>query len=418
MKRVPFRTFLLLALVAAASLLALAGPAAAHDATVVRPGESIQAAVDAAAPGAKIVVKRGTYAENVVITTDGITLKGRGAKLVPPANPAPNACSSDGQPAADGICVLGQVEFPPDGPPTVTDPVDDVTIKGFKVSGFAANGILFLGATDPVAKDNRLKDNGEYGIARFVSSGGAILRNAASGSEEAGIYVGDSPDADVLIAGNVAYDNHLFGFFFRDAASGRVVGNEAFGNCVGAIVLNTGANVAANWRFFGNRIHDNDGFCPGSEEEGTPPLSGIGVLIASASGNVLIGNHIRDNDPNGEVPFTGGVVVVDLGIPGANPPSGNLVKGNLILDNDPDIFWDGSGTGNVIERNLCRTSVPDGLCESRHKHRGHHRGHDDDRRWHHKDHDDDDDRHGHRKDHHHDHDHDGDDHHDDDRRDH
>lgn len=406
MTRVPFRTLLLLALAAVASLTALAGPATAHDATVVRAGESIQAAVDAAAPGTKIVVKRGTYAENVVIATDGITLKGRGAKLVPPASPAPNACSSDGQPAADGICVLGQVEFPADGPPVVTDPVDDVTIKGFKVSGFAGNGILFLGATDPVVKDNRLKDNGEYGIARFVSSGGTILRNAASGSEEAGIYVGDSPDADVLVAGNVAYDNHLFGFFFRDAANGRVVGNEAFGNCVGAIVLNTGANIAANWRFFGNEIHDNDGFCPGSEEEGTPPLTAIGVLIAGASDNVLIGNRILDNDPNGEAPFKGGVVVVDIGIPGANPPSGNLVKGNLILGNDPDIFWDGSGTGNVIKRNVCRTSVPDGLCERHHGHRGHHKGHDDHDHKHH----------GHRKDHDHDH-HDWGDHRDDGRHD-
>ena len=175
---------------------------------------------------------------------------------------------------------------------------------------------------------NRVKDNGDYGIARFVSTGGKIIGNAASGSEEAGIYVGDSPQANVLVAGNWVFDNELFGFFLRDAANGRLVANHSSGNCVGAIVLNTGPNVAGNWRFVGNKIHDNDRFCPGNDEEGTPPLSGIGVAIANASGNQLFGNVIRDNNPSGEVPFTGGVVVVDAGSPGANPPSDNLVKGN------------------------------------------------------------------------------------------
>lgn len=41
-------------------------------------------------------------------------------------------------------------------------------------------------------------------------------------------------------------------------------------------MLNTGATVAGDWRFLANKISDNDKFCPGDEEEGTPPLSGIG----------------------------------------------------------------------------------------------------------------------------------------------
>jgi hypothetical protein len=181
-----------------------------------------------------------------------------------------------------------------------------VTIKGFRVSGFPGNGILFLGAERPVVKDNETVGNGEYGIARFFSSGGAVLGNHTSGSQEAGIYVGDPPEADVLIAGNRTFDNHLFGIFLRDAAHGRVVGNESTGNCVGAIVLNTGPNVAGDWHFFGNEVHDNDGFCPADGEEGSPPLSGIGIALANASRNVIVGNKIVDNVPSGEVPFAGG----------------------------------------------------------------------------------------------------------------
>lgn len=60
-------------------------------------------------------------------------------------------------------------------------------------------------------------------------------------------------------------------------------------------MLNTGATVAGDWRFLANKISDNDKFCPGDEEEGTPPLSGIGVAIAGGADNRLVGNVIRDN---------------------------------------------------------------------------------------------------------------------------
>ncbi len=376
-------------------LLAFAVPAGAHGrGIVVKPGESIQAAVDAAPPGATIYVKRGTYAENVAITKDGITLLSRGAKLVPPTTTPPRNACSFGDPASDpsateGICVVGAVSFPdPEGFPVVTDPVRNVTISGFDVAGFPGSGIFFFGADNPVVSRNVTTDNEEYGIVRFSSSGGKIVGNRASGSAEAGIYVGDSPNADVLVAGNDASDNEQFGFFFRDAAHGDVVGNRAHGNCMGAIVLNTGGNVAADWRFTANRINDNSRFCPANAEEQTDASSGIGIAIAGASDNRIYGNYIRDNTPSGGVDFAGGVVVADIGIPGANPPSGNVVKRNVILGNQPDIFWDGSGNGNVFDDNLCRTSVPDGLCDSWHS--GHHRSgwHSDDHGsgWHSSDH--------------------------------
>jgi Right handed beta helix region len=242
--------------------------------------------VDAAGPGTTILVRRGTYAENVAITTDRISLRGLGARLVPPAEPAPNECSF-GEPANDGICAVGQLEFPdPEGPPVVADPVEDVSISGFTIEGFGANGILFFGAEDVAASRNRTIDNTEYGIAAFFVEGVRFVANTTSGSEVAGIYIGDSPNADALVLGNETFDNGLFGFFFRDAADGRVVGGRSNDNCVGAIVLNTGPNVAADWRFVGNRITDNDNLCPG---DGGPALSGTGVAIAGASDNRVVG---------------------------------------------------------------------------------------------------------------------------------
>ncbi len=337
-----------------------ASPAGAAGAVIVRPGQSIQAAVDAAAPGTTIIVQRGTYAENVAITTDGIKLLGNGATLVPPVNAIPNACSFGGPPT-DGICGVGAGDFSDPNNPIVTDPLSNVTISGFEINGFEGSGVFFFGAENPSVTNVRALGNGEYGIARFNSTGGKLVANVASDSEEAGIYVGDSPNADVLIAGNEVSGN-LFGFFLRDSAHGKVVGNRAHDNCMGLINLNTGTNEAGDYSIAGNVFTHNDKFCPENVDEMTPALSGIGVAIAGGHGNTVVGNIITNNIPSGDVPFAGGVVVIDAMSPGADLPANNVVKGNVITGNQPDIFTDGSGTGNVFFANACATSVPDGLC--------------------------------------------------------
>jgi hypothetical protein len=84
------------------------------------------------------------------------------------------------------------------------------------------------------------------------------------------------------------------------------------------------------------------------------------VLVVAASSNTIVGNLITGNVPSGDSDFSGGVVVA--GLPDVLASSDNLVKDNVILRNDPDILWDLGGTGNVFRRNLCRTSIPPGLC--------------------------------------------------------
>jgi hypothetical protein len=47
---------------------------------------------------------------------------------------------------------------------------------------------------------------------------------------------------------------------------------------------------------------------------------------------------------------------------GGNDPVGTLTKGNRLRINKPDLFYDGSGPGNVFVHNSGETSIPDGLC--------------------------------------------------------
>src|SRR5262249_44542980 len=62
------------------SRLAWVVPASAAGASTVTvgPGQSIQAAVDAAEPGTTIVLLPGVYRQNVLVMKDGITLQGAG----------------------------------------------------------------------------------------------------------------------------------------------------------------------------------------------------------------------------------------------------------------------------------------------------------------------------------------------------
>src|SRR6478672_2045408 len=77
------------AVVIAAPQADAAGRATMHR---VMPGQSVQAAVDAARAGDTVLLEPGTYRQTVRITTAGVTLRGTRAdrvRLVPPAGATP-----------------------------------------------------------------------------------------------------------------------------------------------------------------------------------------------------------------------------------------------------------------------------------------------------------------------------------------
>ena len=349
------------------ALCASAAPASAapRDHVVVSPGQSIQQAIDSISSGGGTVeVLPGVYHENLAIEHDNVRLVGRGVQLVPPDEPVLTPCdtllnnsssdsartasASDGAPALVGICVGG------------TDtPVRKATVSGFDIEGFAAMGVFVFNGRDTSLTSNTSTGNGGYGLAAFNSSGTRIYSNHVEDNEEAGIYVGDSPNADAAVTYNESEGNG-FGIFLRDSQSGRVANNNIHDNCAGILALADAPGPAGDYNVGQNAITHNTKLCPANEEQPFD-ISGDGVVISGAHDMRIHDNAITQNAPgDGEPPFSGGVVVL-TGL-GGTPPMNNRVTSNTFVGNSVDINYDGTGTGNKLSPNSCTTSSPPSIC--------------------------------------------------------
>jgi nitrous oxidase accessory protein NosD len=288
--------------------------------TLVGPGDSIQAAVDAAEPGDTIRVT-GRHRENVLVQTDGLTLLGYGAVILPPATPTAHACFDPTvvDEAVHGICVWGDIDVDTG---EITRYVEDVTVRGFRIRDFAGTGLVAVATKKTTFAGNTLRNNVDSGINTSNSLNTRIWGNRSFGNE--------------------------FGLLSSLAEGTTVAANSIRGNCVGVALLGT-----TDTRIGLNHIARNSRACPAADD--FPALSGVGVAVLSSTDTAVVANRIVRNRVTGASAFAGGVVV-------ALESSDARVRHNVVLHNDPDLAWDGTGVDHVFRDNVCETSDPPGLC--------------------------------------------------------
>ncbi|MGG2464807.1 right-handed parallel beta-helix repeat-containing protein [Streptomyces sp. RGM 3693] len=321
---------------------------------VVRPGESVQRAVDAARPGDTVVLLPGVYRESVLINKSHLMLRGTDgeAVLAPPATQAENACGQTG----DGICVTGG----PGGPLT------DVHLRSLTVEGFRRNGVWASGTEGLTLHHVTARHNGQWGIGLEKSVHSLLHDNIASENGDAGIFLANvvAEEGGALdTRGTVLVENRLggnrIGITARRLRNLLIAHNTVVGNCAGVFVVgDEGHPKAGALTVRDNEVSRNNKFCPATKRLAF--LQGSGVVLTGTEDSLVQHNLIRDNVGNS--PLSGGVVLFPSFVKATNDR--NLISDNVVLRNAPAdlINADPTGQRNVFLRNTCRTSKPPGLC--------------------------------------------------------
>ncbi|MFF0203701.1 nitrous oxide reductase family maturation protein NosD [Streptomyces sp. NPDC005017] len=335
------------------SALGATPSAAAHGVHVVRPGQSIQKAVDAASPGDIVLLTAGTFRESVQVTTPGLTLRGVGRHTVirPAAEKAAGTCAQDG----NGICVVG----------TKDRNVENVTVASLTVTGFARSGVYSTHTDRLTVRNVTAVENAVWGIAQEMSVRGVFKENTARNNGDAGVFLANAVKAELgatdtrgaLVAHNRLEGNRI-GVTVRRLRNLTVAGNGISGNCAGVFVVgDENKPKAGALTVRDNRVVSNNRSCPANSR--LEALQGSGIVVTGAEDTLVTRNVVRDNAGNSSL--SGGIVLFKSFVGSANER--NRISGNTLSGNAPaDLVNTDTATSNTFEGNTCQASKPAGLC--------------------------------------------------------
>ncbi len=290
--------------------------------TIAVPGdaETIQAAVDQARSGDLVLVAPGTYAESVVIETEGVTLRGTERNDV---------VLEGGGRLDDGVAVRA----------------GGVAVENLTVRGFRSNGVTFTGDEEGGTLEGyrashlTVHANGQHGLHVVDARGGLIEAVWASGHEVAGIAVQRCSPCRALVRDVTAAHNAV-GLQATNAGGELVVTGSTFrNNRVGIRTASSSLERLApqhDASILGNLVVDNgDPVAPGTGER-----FGVGVSMGGGTSNVLEANRIEGN-------VAAGVLVAD-----AEPylADHNVVRRNVLASNGVDLVI---STGSPLPRGNC-----------------------------------------------------------------
>jgi len=330
---------------------------------------TIQGAVSSASPGDLILVGAGIYKEAVDVETPGLTIRGLDR----------NATILDGEFTRDnGVRVLG---------------ANNVTLQNMTARNYTGNGFYWTGVTGYHGSYLTAYRNGDYGIYAFDSVRGQFDHAYASGSPDAGFYIGECFPCDAAILDVISEYNGL-GYSGTNSGGNLVIARSEFAYNRAGVVPNSGSYElcypSRGTSVVGNLVHDN-GTSPDTPAIDVAKLAmGTGILPAGARDTLIqnnrVYNHERvgiglvpfpESNPKDDIPTGDGLTIPcseARNLPRADKASlpasllwdatGNTVKGNVVSGSGLADLAFGTLTsadqtlGNCFEGNTYTTSAP------------------------------------------------------------
>lgn len=276
-------------------------PADAAKTFTVNPGDSIQAAIDAASSGDTINVMPGDYME----TTPGpaaITIN-KPLNLI--AKSKLTAVPPVKVRILPNLTIPGQIHGILVQPANDGDPdINKLKIEGFTVEGFNNMGIYLRHVTNYTIQGNESIKNLENGIFPTLSANGLVQRNLSYGSQDSALWVEGSQNVRVL---NNELATSPTGLEITISNGITVQKNNIHDNTIGVGLYNAStaglpqnewpAGPYGNWNIINNHVHHNNFPNPvsGDSEVAALPYGG-GILVLGVQNVQVQKNLVERND--------------------------------------------------------------------------------------------------------------------------
>ena len=257
--------------------------ASGHTIAVPADQPTIQGAVDAASPGDLVLVSPGVYSESVNITTAGLTLRGTDRNTV---------ILDGGFVLENGVRVLG---------------ANNVTVQNMTARNYTNNAFFWTGVRGYHGSYLTSYRTGNYGIYAFDSVDGQFDHSFASGSPDAGFYIGECFPCNAAILDSISEYNGL-GYSGTNSGGNLVIARNEFRFNRAGVVPNSGSYELCyperDTTVVGNLVHDNS-------QPDTPAIDvaklamGNGIITPGGHNNLIIRNQVWNHERVGIalVPF-------------------------------------------------------------------------------------------------------------------
>jgi PGF-pre-PGF domain-containing protein len=273
---------------------------------IVENGSSIQTAVSSAISGDVILVKPGTYTENIEITTTpNLVIRSESGK--------PEDTIITAESSASSVFYTN---------------VNNITISGFKITGVessSAAAVFLVRCSNCTISNNELSDN-YWGIYLRACQRNTLSNNIAN-SNKYGIVLEDA-NYNTLTK-NTANSNSAYGFYLKNSSNCGLTDNTANSNSRGIYLYKSNSTTISD-----NRVSENSAY----EES-----SAYGILTSYSNYNTISENMVSENYDHG----------IHL-----DSSDGNTVSGNTVASNGGSGLSMCAGSdGNYVFNNYFNNSL-------------------------------------------------------------